>query len=238
MLNSRIEQNNSVRGFNYDYGVQYIIDFTDTKHLTLGYSASTGNNINAAKGYIVSQYTYDSSGNENLAADSVVNSKSPNAKIKLPAINHFGLAFESDGHFLVGADYTMGKWSTLAIDGVTQGLQDSRTFNIGGQFTPDANALRNYFARADYRLGFIYNDTYLNLPNPSGSGSTDIKQMAITAGLGLPLAPNNLSFYKINFAVEYGKQGTLQNGFIKENYVNIHLAFTLNDKWFQRFKFQ
>jgi hypothetical protein len=57
-------------------------------------------------------------------------------------------------------------------------------------------------------------------------------------GLGLPLAPNNLSFYKINFAVEFGKQGTLENGLIKENYINIHLAFTLNDKWFQRFKFQ
>jgi hypothetical protein len=232
MLNSRVEQNNAVRGLNYDYGAQYTFDFTDTKHLTLGYSASTANNINGTQTYIVSQYTYDNSGNENIAADSVVSYKSPSAKIKLPSINHFGIAFQNDGHFLVGADYSIGKWSTLSVDGTNSGLQDSKTFNIGGQYTPDVNALRNYFARADYRLGFIYNDTYLKLNN------TDIKQTAITIGLGLPLAPNNLSFYKINFSAEFGKQGTLENGLIKENYINLHLAFTLNDKWFQRFKFQ
>ena len=231
-LNTRNEQSNSVRGFNYDYGVQYSFDFSETKHLVLGYSAAAGTRINTQNNYIVSQYTYDNSGNENLAADSVISRLGSKDKIQLPQINHFGISFQKDGKFLVGADYTIGKWSSLSIGGVNQGLQDSKTFNVGGQFTPDLNALHSVLLRTDYRLGFIYDETYLNLNN------TNIKKYAVTFGFGLPLAPNNGSFYKINFSAELGKRGTLENGLVKENYINLHLGFTLNDKWFQRYKFE
>lgn len=234
-LNSRIEQSNSIGGLNYDYGIQYSFDWaSDTKHLTLGYSASTANSINNTESYIVSQYTYDSSGNQNTPADSVVNKQSAKTKIRLPQINHFGISYQYDMHYLIGADFTMGNWSNLTIGGVSQGLQNSKTFNIGGQYTPNINALRSYFSRVDYRLGFIYDQTYLNLNN------TNINRYAVTFGLGLPLAPSQslASFYKINLSAEVGKRGTVENGLVKENYVNIHLGFTLNDKWFQKYRFQ
>ena len=232
-LNSTIENSNSIGGFNYDYGAQYSFDFGDQyqKHLIFGYSASANNTINATNSYIVSQYTYDASGNQNLATDSLVNRHGTKTKIQLPQINHFGVSYQYDLRFIVGADYTMSKWSNLTIGGINAGLQDSKTFNIGGQFTPDYNALHNYFARIDYRLGFIYDQTYLNLNN------TNINRYAVTFGFGMPLAPNNLSFYKINFSAELGQRGALTNGLVKENYINLHLGFTLNDKWFQRFKF-
>jgi hypothetical protein len=231
VLNSRVDQSNSINGVNYDYGAQYSFDIAPTKHLVLGYSGSVGNNISSTSSYLVSQYTYDASGNQNIAADTLINRSNAKTKVKLPQINHFGISFQSDAHFLVGADYSTGKWSSLTIGGVNQGLQDSKTFNIGGQITPNINSLHNYFARTDYRFGFMLNDTYLNLNN------TDIKAHAVTFGFGFPLAPNYTSFYKINFTAEIGQRGTLANGLVKENYVNLHLGFTLNDKWFQRFKF-
>jgi hypothetical protein len=233
-LNSRVEQSNAVGGLTYDYGVQYSFDFGDQKqkHLILGYSASANSRITTTSTYIVSHYTYDASGNQNLAIDSVINRQGAKSKIQLPQINHFGISFQNDMKFLIGADYTMGKWSDLTISGANAGFQDSKTLNVGGQFTPNVNALHNYFARTDYRLGFIYDQTYLNLNN------TNIKRYAVTVGLGLPLAPNNLSFYKVNFSAEIGQRGTLTNGLVKENYVNLHLGFTLNDKWFQRYKFE
>ncbi len=233
-LNTRVTQSNSVGGLNYDYGVQYSFDLDVLKHLVLGYSASSGNSISSTNSYIVSQYTYDGIGNENIAADSIINRQSSKNKIRLPQINHFGVSYQYDGHFLIGADYSTGKWSNLTIAGVNQGLQDSKTINIGGQITPNVNSLHNYFSRADYRLGFIYNQTNLYLNN------TSIKGHAITFGLGLPLAPanTNTTFYKINFSAEVGQRGSLQNGLVKENYVNLHLGFTLNDRWFQRFKFE
>jgi hypothetical protein len=233
-LDSRVEQDNHVRGLNYDYGVQYSIDFSDKKRLILGYSASANSRLNVTSSYIVSQYTRDAQGNENVPADSLINSNSANGKVQLPQINHFGIVFQSDDKFMVGADYTMGKWSDLTIAGVNQGLQDSKMFNIGGQITPNINALSNFWALMDYRLGALYEQTYIN------TGNVNIKRYAATFGLGIPLPHDraSLAFYKINFSAEVGKRGTLTNGLIQENYVNFHLGFTLNDKWFQRYKFE
>jgi hypothetical protein len=234
VLNSRIEQDNRVGGLNYDYGAQYSIDFNDTKHLVLGYSASANSQLNVKSTYIVSQYSRDINGNENVASDSLVNTQTPNSKLQLPQINRFGISFQKDGKFLVGADYTVGKWSNLSIAGVNAGLQDSKMFNVGGQITPNINALNSFWALVDYRIGFLYEQTNLNV------GNTSINRYAATFGLGIPLPHDRASnaFYKINFSAEIGQMGVLANGLVKENYVNFHLAFLLNDRWFQRYKFE
>jgi len=237
-LNSRVEQDNSIGGLNYDYGAQYTFDISPVKHFTLGYSASANSRINSQSTYIVSQYTLDASGVPNVAADSLINSQGVKNKIQLPQINHFGISYQYDGKFLVGADLTMGKWSNLTIGGVNQGLLDSKTYNVGGQYTPNINAIGNYWAVVDYRLGAMYDQSYINANNPTGGGFTNIKSYALTFGLGLPLHSTNLNaFYKINFAAELGQRGTLNNGLVKENYLNIHLGFMINDRWFQRYKF-
>jgi len=233
-LNSRIEESNQVHGINYDFGAQYSIDLKEDTHLTFGYSGSASTNLKSTNRYVASLYQKDfTTGDEGVAADTIVNQTQTGAKIKLPLINHFGFTFQKDNKFLVGADYSTGKWSSLSIAGVNQDLQNTQSLNVGGQFTPDANQLHNYFARIDYRLGFNYQKTYVNIE------STNINQKAVTFGFGFPLAPNNqgLSFYKINFAAEIGQRGTLANSLIKENFYNFHIGFTLNDKWFRKYRF-
>ena len=236
VLNSRIEESNSITGLNYDYGVQYGIDFSPKRHLTFGYSGSASTKLNSVNSYIVSSYTRNAStGDEGVATDSLINRQQPSAKVLLPMINRFGISFQNDGKFLIGADYTMSNWSKLTVAGVNKGLRDSKTFNVGGQFTPNINSLSSYWSAVDYRAGFIYDQTYLNVN--SGGVNNNIKRYAATLGLGLPLRGSSTSFYKINMAAEIGRRGTLTNGLVKENYVNVHLSFTLNDKWFQKYRF-
>ncbi|TWR28244.1 hypothetical protein FPZ42_03245 [Mucilaginibacter achroorhodeus] len=229
--NSRIEESNSIKGWNYEYGLQYAFNFSARRHLTFGYSGAASTNLNSQRSYIVSSYFRSANGDEGVATDTSVNNQQAAAKIRLPNINRFGVSYQYDGKYLIGADYSMSNWSKLTIAGVNSGLQDSRTLNVGGQITPNSNSLNNYFASVDYRLGFIYDQTYMKI------NDTDIKRYAVTAGLGLPLRANNSSFYKINVGAEVGRRGTLVNGLIRENYVNIHLSFTLNDKWFQKYRF-
>ncbi|MBD1394058.1 hypothetical protein [Mucilaginibacter glaciei] len=232
-LNSRTEESNSIHGFNVDYGAQYTIDFSERKHLVLGYSGVANSKLTTQNSYVVSSYFSEAGGTPGLATDTLVNRQDPKGKVQLPLINRFGISYQYDGKYLVGADYSMGQWSKLTVAGINKGLQDSKTFNVGGQFTPNIGSLTSYFASVDYRLGAIYDQTYILANN------TSIKRYAATFGLGLPLRPgnNNTSFYKINLGAEVGKRGTLTNGLIKENYVNIHLSFTLNDRWFQKYKF-
>jgi hypothetical protein len=237
-LNSRVENDNSISGFTYDYGAQYIFDLSLTRHIVIGYSATSKSMVNSQNTYIVSQYSIDANGNPNVPTDSLVNQPSNKVKVQLPQVNHFGISYQKDLKYLIGADYTMGHWSDLSIGGVSQGTVNSSTFNIGGQYTPNYNSLNNYLATVDYRLGFVLDNTYYNIANPVGSGYTNIKSKALTLGLGLPLRPGaGGSFYKVNFSAELGQRGTLNNGLVKENYINLRLGFTLNDKWFQRYKF-
>lgn len=237
VLDSRQQDAHHIRGVNYDYGIQYSIDLPNYKHIILGYSGSAGTKLNDESTFIVSQYTLDGSGNENVAADTLVNTKSPNSKIKLPNINRFGISYQKEGSFLVGADYTISNWaglSGLSIDGTTATLVNSKRLNVGGQIIPNVNALSNYLALINYQLGFVYDQSNLSINN------TQIKSYAATFGLGIPLPHDRASsaFYKINFSAEIGKRGTLENSLVQEKYINLHLGFTLNDRWFQRYKFE
>jgi hypothetical protein len=229
-LNSTIENSYSIRGFNFDFGGQYIIDLNNTQHFILGYSASAGNNINSQSTNLVYQYTYDSDGNKNIPLDTLQDNKNPSTKIKLPFTQHAGLTFMNDNKFLIGAEFSDSKWSQYSIGGVNQGLQDSKSYNLGGEYTPKYDALSNYWQTVNYQLGLIYNQTYMNINN------TNITNYAVTFGMGFPLHPNVTSFYKINFAAEIGREGTLQNNLVRETYINLHLSFTMNDRWFIKYK--
>jgi len=233
VFNSRQETNNYVSGLNYDLGAQYTIDLADDRHLIFGYSGSLATKLNTQTSFIVTQYQKDfTTGDEDLThTDTVTNNQTPFGKIQLPRINHFGVSYQVDRKFLVGADYNTGAWSSLTINGVNQGLQNSSGVNIGGQFNPNSNSLHSYWALVDYRLGTHIEKTYVTVNGQS------INEYGVTFGLGLPLAHNGTSFYKVNFSADVGQRGTLSNSLVKENYVNIHLSFTLNDKWFTKYKF-
>jgi len=231
-FNSRQESNRSIGGVNFDYGVQYAIDFDYNRHLTFGYSGSASTKLNNESSFVVSQYTKDfTTGDEDVAADTVVNVKNPNSKIQLPMINRFGVSYQVDGKYLIGVDYSMSNWSKYTIDGVSQGLNNTSSLNIGGQFNPNTNALNSYWSIVDYRLGAHFDKTYVTVNNQN------INQYGVTFGLGLPLARNGTAFYKVNIGADLGQRGTLKNALVRENYINVHLSFTLNDKWFTKYKF-
>ncbi len=231
-VNSRNQIKNSVYGFNYSYGIQYDFRLGSKTSLVLGYSGSSSSKLKSERSQYTTIYYKDSQGNELAAADTLDFSENPKASLKLPLIHNFGFSLQKENKWLIGADYRTGKWSKMAIDNVNQNLQDTYGFSVGGQFTPDITAINGYFKRVDYRLGFTYDKTYIQMNNQ------DVKQTAITVGLGLPLSSYaRSSFYKMNLSAEIGRRGKVTNGLIQERYVNFHLGFMLNDKWFQRFRF-
>jgi len=231
VLNTNIENSFSAGGINFDFGAQYNIKVSETRRFTIGYSGSSSSSLNTTQKFIVSQYLLTSDGVPDIARDSLI-STNASGKINLPMIHRFGISYQKDGKYMIGADFRMGQWSNLSILGVNAGLQNSQSFAVGGQITPNIDAISNYLAVCDYRLGFKYDKTYIN------TNATDIKQYAATFGLGLPI-PNErrTSFYKVNISAEIGRRGTLDNGLVRENYCNFHIGFTINDKWFQKYKF-
>lgn len=230
--NTRQQVKNSVGGVGFSYGAQFEIPLSTKSRITLGYSGSASSSISSDRSTVLTRYMFNSSGEEDPSLFNTVDSVQKNGiKLKLPLMHNFGFSIQRDNKWMIGADFRTGKWSKLTMDGVNDGLQDSWGFSAGGQITPDINSIGSYFNRMDYRAGFTYDKTYMQINNQ------DIKQMAVTFGLGLPLVYNRYAIYKINLTSEVGRRGTMTNGLVQENYINIHLGFTLNDTWFRRFKF-
>ena len=63
--------------------------------------------------------------------------------------------------------------------------------------------------------------------------NTEVNDFGMSFGVGLPMG-KQLS--NVNLGFELGKRGELNNGLIKENYLNFRLSLTLNDKWFNKRK--
>jgi long-subunit fatty acid transport protein len=230
-VNTKQQEKNSIGGIGFSYGAQYEIPLSLKSRITIGYSGSSPSSINSKRTFLVTRYLRQSTGEEGTAIDTQVFNEKCSAKLKLPLVHNFGISIQKDNKWLIGADYRMGNWSKLSIDGVNNGLNDSWGASIGGQLTPDITSVGSYFNRVDYRLGFAYDKTYINVKDQ------DIKQMAVTFGLGLPLGYTRFAVSKLNFTTELGRRGTLTNGLVQENYINFHLGITLNDTWFKRFKF-
>lgn len=230
--NAKLQTKNSVAGLSYSYGIQY--DFTLGKKtiVTLGYSGGTSGKVNSTLTSYATLYTRDQDGNESTAADTLNTINNGKSNLTLPLTHNFGIAIQQNDKWLIGADFRMGKWSKTSINDVNQGLQDSWGASLGGQWTPDAFSYNSYMKRIDYRIGFNYDKTYIKI------GNQDIKQMGASLGFGFPLPTANggTAFYKINFTTELGQRGTLNNNLVKEQYINFHLGFTLNDTWFRKYR--
>ena len=103
----------------------------------------------------------------------------------------------------------------------------SNRISVGGFYLPKFNSISSYWSRITYRAGFNFKKTGLIVNN------TEVNDFGMSFGVGLPMG-KQLS--NINVGFELGKRGELNNGLIKENYLNFRLSLTLNDKWFNKRK--
>jgi hypothetical protein len=103
----------------------------------------------------------------------------------------------------------------------------SNRISLGGFYTPKFNSISSYWQRITYRAGLNLKQTGLVVNN------TTINDFGISFGVGLPIG-QQLS--NVNLGFELGKRGEINNGLVKENYVNFRLSLTLNDRWFKKRK--
>lgn len=228
-LNSKTENDNSVGGLNFDFGAQYITALGKNTRLTLGYTGGVKTQLNTKFSQLSTRYT--STSDASFRADTVAFADGVKGNLTLPANHNFGFSIERQNKWLIGADFRMAQWSDFDKTGSTDDLNDSWGFSVGGQITPNVNAVTNYLKLIDYRLGVSYDKSYVTL------GTQNINVKSINFGFGFPLISGRNAFYKINLATELGTRGTLSNNLVKENFANIHLGFTINDKWFQKYKY-
>jgi hypothetical protein len=140
----------------------------------------------------------------------------------------FGLSIEKPDNWLVGADYRWQNWQKYQAFGTGDSLVNSYQVRAGAEFVPDINNYTSYFKRVRYRVGLMYNSTYLQLR------AKHLNEYSVTLGLGLPIRGLKTA---INLSAELGTRGTTQSNLINETYFNFVVGFSIYERWFLKRKY-
>ncbi|HUS85964.1 MAG TPA: hypothetical protein VMW76_01895 [Bacteroidales bacterium] len=211
-----------LRGLNFNYGIQYTVDFNNDFFSTAGFTFTTRKDYKAEYENIFSKYT--SYAGTELSNDTLEYVNNEDAHASLPQTIGIGFAFGKRDFFTVAADYRMANWEDCSFFGYESYLVNSNTIAFGVEIIPSKYANFNFLNRVEYRLGGHITDSHLMI------NSEQLKEIGITFGAGLPL---NRTKSRINVHFEYlNRSGSYENGLHSERCFNLGVSFNFYDNWF------
>ncbi|MGC4128285.1 MAG: hypothetical protein QM564_01715 [Bergeyella sp.] len=221
------ETRNKVKTFNFTAGTTYQKKFGTDRKLTLGATYSFGNTGNMETFYTNSTYYYNVSGEKQQ--QSIIDEDKSTDKQLVPLETSFGAGYGRDLKWFVGSQLDLKKGETIQFLGQPFSYENSYKISAGGWFIPNINNFRSYFSRVIYRYGAYYEKGNLNL------NGKDINRFAVTGGATFPFQNRSAGrLTGIDFGVEVGKRGTLENNLVNQTFVNFRIGINFADKWFQK----
>jgi hypothetical protein len=227
LKNTRVQTSFTANDFFFNFGAQYRKAIGKKYHLTSGVAYSPSTSMKSRDNFLATTYFGDIN-SVSIFRDTVVETLNSAETFIKPATFGVGFSFEEFDHWTVAADFNFEKWTDFKLFDRPDSLQNSWHIAMGGEYIPNVNTVRSYWERVNYRFGFRYGQTYLNLRE------TSIDEFGISFGLGLPIRRSRTT---LNFAAEIGKRGTTRNDLIQENFVRFTFSVNVNEKWFVKSKY-
>lgn len=230
------ESNRSdLSGINLNFGLSYKTMVTDKLQLTSGLtympkSKITSENERFFSTVVVSAVTGQEAIINSIKAD-LEGQNLKETDLTLPSKFSFGAGIGQPQKWFAGAEYTFQKTSEFDNPIFTANnaeFVDASTIALGGYYIPNYNSFSSYWDRIVYRAGLNFENTGLKINNET------INEFGISFGVGLPVG--NI-FSNANIGFEIGKRGTTKADLIEENFMNLQISLSLNDRWFQKRKY-
>lgn len=153
-----------------------------------------------------------------------------NTDLKLPNKLTFGAGIGHARKWLIGTTLAFqgdGEYANYYNSADNVRFEKYTKYAVGGYYIPNYTSFTSYFSRVTYRAGFKYEKLGLIVNNES------INDVGLTLGAGFPITG---TFSNVNVGLEFGKKGTTAAGLIQENYFNLNVSFSFNDRWFVKRK--
>ncbi|MBI9067812.1 MAG: hypothetical protein JEZ09_11010 [Salinivirgaceae bacterium] len=242
--NFKVDEQKSIGGFKFKYGVQYKYDIKNDYDLILGATFENRVKINATIDTLAGTIDYAKSQSssidptsstyyKNFYTDEMqpnsLYSSSTNDKITLPSTIGFGLTINKKDKLTAGLDFKIQNWGSINENEYNKSFQNNISIRSGLEFIPDNNNVNHFYKRINYRIGGHYSKTHLEI------NSTQINDYGMSFGLGLPMRNSKTSF---NISFEMGQRGTLNENLLRETYGIVSLNLSLSDIWFIKRKYK
>jgi hypothetical protein len=232
---SRESNRSDISGLNYNFGVTYTPMISEKLQLTTALTYSPQSELTSSNERTIATIVINPSSGQEFPVNDIEQDLEANGlkttTLTLPSKLAFGAGIGQPRKWFVGAEYTSLKTSNFSnpifsIDNAT--FEDASEIAFGGFYIPQYTSFNKYWKRMVYRAGMRFENTGLKINNEP------IKEFGISFGVGIPIGR---AFSNANFGFEFGKRGTTDQNLIKENFVNFQLSLSLNDRWFEKRKF-
>ncbi|UNZ00146.1 hypothetical protein MQE36_07330 [Zhouia spongiae] len=164
--------------------------------------------------------------------------------LSIPQTFTAGLGIGERKKWYLGAEFELKKTSKFDNKFENFGrssYENAERFSVGGYYIPDYDSFTGYWKRIVYRAGLYNGRTGLKV---NGMPTHDF---GMTFGVGLPLGgyvpTTNVfqqfagMFSNLNVGVEFGKRGSTLYNRVQENYFNVNIGLSFNDRWFVKRKY-
>jgi hypothetical protein len=212
-----------LKGFGFDYGLQYTIPLKKNYFINLGVSLSSNSNYNTKYNQLSMKYTAYG------VSDTVSYTSNNSAKTYIPGTLRAGISFGKQNKFSTALDFVTTKWSAARIPGTSGYAADTKSLLFGAEFIPDKFSNYSYLSRVQYRIGGHIGDNYLII------NGEQLKEYGASVGLGVPL-PRTQSVANIYFDFTR-RTGSLSNTMHREDYISVGFSLNLYDNWFLKRKY-
>ncbi|MBQ7773806.1 MAG: hypothetical protein IJ383_07050 [Bacteroidales bacterium] len=214
-----------VRALSGRIGVQYFGNIAKNTILTVGATYRL-------KSQLDGDHTSYALAVSSSTMDTVKLVTSPGYKVDIPSEISLGFSIKKQDKWMVGFDYTRQDWKG-SFFGETPGVDFkpsvASSFRVGFEYIPNRYDIRYYLKRATYRFGAYYDKSYVNI------AGNQVNAAGITLGMSMPI----FRWYNaLTWSVDLGQRGSLENGMVRERYVQVNLNFNLHDMWFIKKRYQ
>ena len=224
------EMNSAVlSGFNFNAGLMYQTKINTKLNLYTSLNYSLESTLTSDNTSNIATVLIDGDYNTSVvdAADDIL----AKGSMITPSKVTFGFGFGESKKWLLGAQFSIRDAADLrntynSFSNVS--FQKFQKISLGGYYIPNYNSFTSYAKRLVYRGGFKFEKTGLVV------NSESINDVGLTLGIGFPVTG---SFSNVNLGFELGKKGTTTANLVQENYANFSISLSLNDKWFEKRKF-
>ncbi len=220
----------NLSGVNFDIGAMYKAKLNSKLNVYSSVNYAFDNTLTSQNTRNIATVAYNLG--FDLAVVDVLGEQRNSVNLKFPGKLTVSAGIGESKKWLIGGKIAYQKSSGQANtynDFSNVGYGKYGNVSLGGYYIPEYNSFSNYLKRIVYRGGLKYEKTGLVINGES------INDVGLTLGFGLPIS-GTLS--NVNIGLELGKRGTTSSNLVQENYANISIGFSLNDKWFVQRKFQ
>lgn len=225
-----VENSSEYSGFDFKFSLHYETEIRKNLNLQSAIVYTPSTEITSSNSRTISTVSRNAAGNEIPGYSEELDLRGNglhSTYLNLPESYSFGLGIGKKYTWFLGAEYEINKTSEFKNDFVSTPngtYEDGERFSAGAFWVPDYDSFTSYWKRVTYRVGVHNERTGLIVNN------VPVHDFGMSFGLGLPIR----DFSNINIGVEYGKRGSSYLGRIEENYLNVFLSLSLNDRWFQK----